>query len=106
MTALADQGYFEGEQVLACEAAGIKAMVPKPDTSSARARGQWGKGDFRYEPETDTYLCPMGQQLQNRFTAEEKASGSTSTSTKRLAMACSATARCTTARQAHPPLGA
>jgi hypothetical protein len=36
---LADKGYFNGEEIAACEDAGIDVYVPKPATSNARARG-------------------------------------------------------------------
>lgn len=71
MIALADRGYYEGEQIRSCAQAGIIPMVPKPNTSPAQARGFWGKPSFVYQPETDTYRCPTGQQLQKRFAREE-----------------------------------
>jgi len=55
LTVLADRGYFSGPEVLACEEAGIVAICPKPLTSGAKAEGRWGKQDFVYQPDTDTY---------------------------------------------------
>jgi hypothetical protein len=46
LTALADRGYFDGEEVLACERAGVVPYVPKPLTSGAKAEGRFGKQDF------------------------------------------------------------
>ena len=40
---LADRGYFDGEEVLACEAIGVTPFVPKPLTSGAKAHGRFGK---------------------------------------------------------------
>jgi Transposase DDE domain len=37
LTAIADRGYFKGEEILACEAVGVTPLVPKPLTSSAKA---------------------------------------------------------------------
>src|SRR5437588_4297646 len=37
LTVLADRGYFSGEEVVACEAAGATPIVPKPLTSGAKA---------------------------------------------------------------------
>ena len=68
----ADRGYYDGDQILACEKAGIAALVPKPDTSPARAKVQWSKDDFVYEPESDTYRCPMGERLTQRFSSVEE----------------------------------
>ena len=42
LTVVADRGYYEGEEILACEAAGITPLVPKPLTS-----GQQGRGTLR-----------------------------------------------------------
>ncbi len=36
---LADRGYFESEQILACEEAGISVVLPKSHTSNNRLRG-------------------------------------------------------------------
>jgi transposase len=71
MIALADRGYYEGEQIRSCADAGIIPMVPKPDTSPAQARGFWGKAMFVYEPEADTYRCPAGQHLQKHHATVE-----------------------------------
>ena len=38
---LADRGYFKGEEILACDRLGIDALVPKPQTSSNQAKGQF-----------------------------------------------------------------
>jgi transposase len=43
LTVLADRGYFSGEEVVACEAAGATLIVPKPLTSGAKADGRFGK---------------------------------------------------------------
>jgi transposase len=71
LTVLADRGYFSGEEVLACEAAGVTPIVPKPLTSGAKADGRFGKQDFIYRSETDTYRCPAGEQLIWRYTTVE-----------------------------------
>jgi transposase len=44
--AVADKGYFKGEEILACENAGVSVIVPKPLTSNAGARGRYDKADF------------------------------------------------------------
>jgi transposase len=69
---VADRGYFSGEEIVACEEAGITAYVPRPQTSNNQAKGLFGKRDFLYVPETDTYRCPAGQSLTWRFTTVEK----------------------------------
>src|SRR5229473_6048899 len=63
LTVLADRGYFSGEEVVACEAAGATPIVPKPLTSGAKADGRFGKQDFVYDAEQDHYTCPAGAKL-------------------------------------------
>ncbi len=46
ITALADRGYFNGEQVLACEGTGVLPCIPKTDTSSSAKRGLFTRHDF------------------------------------------------------------
>jgi hypothetical protein len=38
--AVADRGYFNGEEILACEEAGITVYLPKPMTSGIKAKGR------------------------------------------------------------------
>ncbi len=64
LTVLADRGYFDGEEILACERAGITPLVPKPLTSGAKADGRFGKQDFVYLPEQDAYQCPAGETMK------------------------------------------
>jgi transposase len=72
LTVVADRGYFNGEEILACDNAGITAYVPKTQTSNNQARGLFGRGDFIYQPEEDEYECPAGQRLIYRYTDEDK----------------------------------
>src|SRR5215475_4987055 len=46
LEAVADRGYFNGEEILACDEAGITVTLPKPMTSSAKADGRFGKQDL------------------------------------------------------------
>jgi transposase len=68
---LADRGYFDGEEVLACEGIGITPYVPKPLTSGSKAKGRFGKQDFVYLADDDVYRCPAGESLTRRFTSLE-----------------------------------
>src|SRR5882757_2942422 len=71
LTVLADRGYFKGEQILDCEHAGIKTLVPKPQTSGNKARGLFDKADFRYIAAKDEYRCPAGERAIWRYTSLE-----------------------------------
>jgi len=69
---VADRGYFDSDEVLACDRAGITVTLPKPMTSGAKAQGRFGKQDFRYLAAGDVYVCPAGERLAYRFTSEER----------------------------------
>ena len=68
---VADRGYFNSPEILACDQAGITVTLPKPMTSGAKADGRFGKQDFVYLPTEDVYRCPAGEKLTYRFTNEE-----------------------------------
>ena len=72
LTVIADRGYFKGEQILACDEAGITAIVPKTTTSGAKAEGRFDKADFIYDTVSNEYRCPAGQRLIWRFSGIEK----------------------------------
>src|SRR6266480_4205089 len=63
ITALADRGYFNGDQVLSCEGTGVAPIVPKTLTSSGAKRGFFTRQDFIYNAEHDHYTCPAGANL-------------------------------------------
>ena len=71
LEAVADRGYFKGEEILACEEAGITVTLPKPQTSGAKSEGRFGKQDFVYLRSEDVYGCPGGEKMKYYFTAEE-----------------------------------
>jgi hypothetical protein len=69
---VADRGYFKGEEILACNEAGITTYLPKPQTSGSLSKGLFSKRDFIYRPADDKYECPAGERLIYRFTRQEK----------------------------------
>ena len=71
LTAIADRGYFKGEEIRACHDAGICAMVPQTGTSGAKADGRFDKADFIYDAQKIVYRCPAGQTLIWRFATIE-----------------------------------
>ena len=68
---VADRGYFNGAEILACDQAGITVTLPKPLTSGIKAKGRFGKQDFRYVASEDIYICPAGERLAYHFTNVE-----------------------------------
>jgi macrodomain Ter protein organizer (MatP/YcbG family) len=71
LEAIADRGYFSGDQILACDRAGIEVTLPKPMTSGIEAKGRFGKQDFVYLSDEDVYRCPAGEKLKYYYTNEE-----------------------------------
>ena len=72
LEAIADRGYYKGEDIYECEQAGITPCVPKPLTSGSKKAGRFGKQDFAYIAEDDEYLCPANKRLPKRHTTEER----------------------------------
>ena len=68
---VADRGYFNSAEILACDEAGITVTLPKPLTSNNKAKGRFVKQDFRYVAEEDVYLCPAGERLVYHYTNVE-----------------------------------
>ena len=93
-----DRGYFNSEEILACHEAAITVTLPKPLTSNSKAKGRFGKQDFRYVAEEDAYICPGGQRLVYHYTNQERG-----LSLRRYwttaCRACAIKDRCTTAKQ-------
>jgi hypothetical protein len=65
--AVADMGYHKGEDVEACEAAGITPCIPRPHRRVSVSNGLFPKDRFRYDPAADAYHCPAGQVLDTRY---------------------------------------
>ena len=71
LAAVADRGYFNGEEIKECDDAGITVTLPKPQTSGAKAEGRFGKQDFVYIASEDVYRCPASEKLKYYYTKEE-----------------------------------
>ena len=95
---LADRGYFDGEEVLACEPLGVTPILPKPLTSGAKAVGRFGKPDFIYNASDNTYRCPAGESLTWRFTSVENGMTMSTHWTTRCDR-CPLRSRCTSSKQ-------
>jgi transposase len=69
---VADRGYYNGDEIRACEQAGIDTYLPKPKTSGNKAKGQFDRSAFKYIEQDDEYECPAGARLAHRTTTTEK----------------------------------
>lgn len=71
LAALADRGYYNGEEILACSEDGITPYVPKTQTSNNLAKGLFDKRDFQYIAKDDEYRCSAGEHAIWRMVSEE-----------------------------------
>jgi len=97
LTVLADEGFYDGDEILACKQANIRALVPKSESSSSKAQGRYGKSDFVYDAKRDEYICPARQRLTYRFDTQDRGK------TRRVYMrhgcsSCALRAKCTTSK--------
>jgi transposase len=95
---VADRGYFDSEEILACDQAGITVTLPKPMTSRSKAQGRFGKQDFRYVAAEDVYVCPADQHLTYRYTNEENELARRHYWTN-VCQSCAIKDRCTTGKE-------
>jgi transposase len=72
LEAVADRGYYNSPEILACHEAGITVTLPKPMTSGAKSEGRFGKQDFVYLETHDAYRCPAGKWLTYRYSNVEQ----------------------------------
>ncbi len=72
VTVLADRGYYNGDEVLACEGTGVLPCVPKTLTSGNTKRGLFTVQDFIYDADKDHYTCPAGQHLTKGSTRSDR----------------------------------
>ena len=71
LKAVADRGYYNGEEIQTCHNFGIVVTLPKPITSGIKAKGRFGKQDFVYLKDEDAYRCPAGEKLKYYYTNEQ-----------------------------------
>jgi transposase len=63
VTVLADRGYYNRDEVLACTGTGVLPCIPKTQTSANAKRGLFTGDDFIYDAKYDRYTCPAGKHL-------------------------------------------
>jgi transposase len=98
LDAVADRGYFKGEEVLACDEAGITVYVPRPRTSNNKAKGLYDKEDFHYIAQDDEYQCPAGERLRRRTNTHDRGKPVARYWTSNCGQ-CALKARCTTGKE-------
>lgn len=69
---LADKGYFSQPDLKSTIELGAEPIMPKTDTSSSEKKGIFNRSLFKYDSENDIYICPAGNELQNRMQVFEQ----------------------------------
>lgn len=77
ITNLADTGYYKTDDLLALNNNNIKALVPKPKTTSASGDADFSKSAFTYDSKKDIYFCPNNKELTFVRKSTETRNGST-----------------------------
>jgi hypothetical protein len=95
---LADVGYYNSEDLKACEDDGITAYVPLHEgNDKLENQGRFIRKDFSYDASIDIYRCPAGQLLSTTKKPWKNTSGRIElryTSSKITCDVCPSRARC------------
>ena len=62
---VADQGYYNSEEIKNCIEGDVVPYVRKPNSSNNR--GLFAREEFRYDGENDCYWCPAGKALPFKY---------------------------------------
>jgi hypothetical protein len=99
-TVVADTKYGTVENYLACYDLGVNAHIPDLKSSQQKRdnrRGIFTEEAFRYDPKTDTYLCPAGHHLKQRNYNPKRDAFEYKCSAK-VCLACHLVSQCTTSK--------
>jgi transposase len=55
---LSDKGYYDGEDIAACEASGVSCLVAKPRPGGTKKPEDYSRVRFVYDKDNDCYVCP------------------------------------------------
>jgi transposase len=71
LRAVADKGFFDGEQISRCAESGITPYVPEPEKAKGVGEREGISPEFYtdkfvYDPISDTVVCPAGHQMTFR----------------------------------------
>src|SRR3954465_15862952 len=95
---VADSGYFKIEDIEACEKAGMTPYVPRPQRGPAVRAGLFRKDEFRYDPASDSVLCPAGHRLEAYTSSVIRGLKKVNYVNKEACRDCPLRARCTKGR--------
>ncbi len=72
MTALADTGYHQGQQLAACHQENIDTIVATPQRGAKGRNAAYTKDKFSYDQLSKTLFCPQGNPLKSNGTSYKK----------------------------------
>jgi transposase len=75
LTCLADKGFYDSEDIAACEANGITCLVAKKRAGGAVKTKEFRHEQFIYNAEEDRYTCPLGNTFE--YKRSQKKNGGT-----------------------------
>lgn len=98
--ACADAGYWNIPEMAKFESADRKIVVPSKLQASGNEPAPFDKSRFKYDADSDCYLCPEGNRLVfKRFQGEANQQKEYRVETSRVCRSCPHYGKCTKARQ-------
>jgi len=67
VTNLADAGYYDSADIVACEQSGVRCLVAKRATGGPKKPEGFNREDFIYDREKDVYRCPCQKELSHKW---------------------------------------
>jgi len=72
ISAVADKGYYDGEDIEKSEKNGITCLVPAVGSHAPAPDKMYDQKHFKYSAEKDCYICPEGKELPFRQLQKRK----------------------------------
>jgi hypothetical protein len=68
----ADKGYYQAEDLIACDENGTETYITHQTYSNATGNPEYYSNKFKYDSSEDVYICPEGQKLYRTNHKAEK----------------------------------
>jgi transposase len=98
---VADTGYHEAQQIERCEQQGVETYVSASAGTAGQSRDEqqvFPKGQFHYQPQSDTYQCPGGRHLSRAYASKSRGKDRIYYYNAAACAGCALKAQCTTSR--------
>jgi hypothetical protein len=96
--AVADSGYAWTDDLGKIDGQGIQVIVPTQRIASGKKVGEFDKRNFRYEAESDCYICPRGEVLKFAWLDKKSNTRIYRLEKEGACLKCAAFGKCTRAR--------